>query len=64
MKCGGVSNALKIADIALQEGVELFWGFATMKASSALPLLFTLHSHAPIRSTSTSTEVLDLGKDV
>ena len=26
MKCGGVSQALKIADIAAQEGVELFWG--------------------------------------
>jgi L-alanine-DL-glutamate epimerase-like enolase superfamily enzyme len=26
MKCGGVNQALKIADIALQEGVDLFWG--------------------------------------
>lgn len=26
MKCGGVSPALKIADIALHEGVDLFWG--------------------------------------
>jgi L-Ala-D/L-Glu epimerase len=26
MKCGGVSQGLKIADIALQEGVDLFWG--------------------------------------
>ncbi len=26
MKCGGVSQALKIADIAQHEGVELFWG--------------------------------------
>ncbi len=26
MKCGGISQALKIADIGLQEGVELFWG--------------------------------------
>jgi L-alanine-DL-glutamate epimerase-like enolase superfamily enzyme len=26
MKCGGVSQGLKIADIALHEGVELFWG--------------------------------------
>jgi L-Ala-D/L-Glu epimerase len=26
MKCGGVSQGLKIADIALLEGVELFWG--------------------------------------
>ncbi len=26
MKCGGVDQGLKIADIALQEGVELFWG--------------------------------------
>ena len=26
MKCGGVSQALKIADIAALEGVDLFWG--------------------------------------
>jgi L-Ala-D/L-Glu epimerase len=26
MKCGGVSQALKIADIAMHEGVDLFWG--------------------------------------
>lgn len=26
MKCGGVAPALKIADIALHEGVDLFWG--------------------------------------
>lgn len=26
MKCGGISQAIKIADIAQQEGVDLFWG--------------------------------------
>jgi L-alanine-DL-glutamate epimerase-like enolase superfamily enzyme len=26
MKCGGISQGLKIADIALYEGVDLFWG--------------------------------------
>ena len=26
MKCGGVSQALKIADIAQHSGIELFWG--------------------------------------
>ncbi len=26
MKCGGINQALKIADIGLQEGVDLFWG--------------------------------------
>lgn len=26
MKCGGVSQALKIADIGLHAGIELFWG--------------------------------------
>ena len=26
MKCGGISQGLKIADIGLQEGVDLFWG--------------------------------------
>jgi L-alanine-DL-glutamate epimerase-like enolase superfamily enzyme len=26
MKCGGISQGIKIADIALQDGVDLFWG--------------------------------------
>ncbi len=26
MKCGGIHQALKIADIASQEAVDLFWG--------------------------------------
>lgn len=26
MKCGGITQGLKIADIALQEGIDLFWG--------------------------------------
>ncbi|HTE29379.1 MAG TPA: dipeptide epimerase [Chryseolinea sp.] len=26
MKCGGINQALKIADIALPEGIDLFWG--------------------------------------
>jgi L-alanine-DL-glutamate epimerase-like enolase superfamily enzyme len=26
MKCGGINQGIKIADIALQEGVDLFWG--------------------------------------
>ncbi|MFN8342769.1 MAG: dipeptide epimerase [Cyclobacteriaceae bacterium] len=26
MKCGGISQGLKIADIAYQEGIDLFWG--------------------------------------
>jgi L-alanine-DL-glutamate epimerase-like enolase superfamily enzyme len=26
MKCGGISQGMKIADIALQDGVDLFWG--------------------------------------
>lgn len=26
MKCGGISQGLKIADIGLQDGVDLFWG--------------------------------------
>jgi len=26
MKCGGISQGLKIADIAMHEGVDLFWG--------------------------------------
>ena len=26
MKCGGISEGLKIADIGLREGIDLFWG--------------------------------------
>lgn len=26
MKCGGISQGLKIADIAMHEGIDLFWG--------------------------------------
>jgi L-alanine-DL-glutamate epimerase-like enolase superfamily enzyme len=26
MKCGGIGQGLRIADIALQEGIDLFWG--------------------------------------
>src|SRR5690606_11428982 len=41
MKCGGVSQALKIADIALQEGVDLFWG---CNDESAISITAALHA--------------------
>lgn len=44
MKCGGVSQALKIADIAFQEGVDLFWGCndeSTVSITAALHAAFS-----------------------
>ena len=52
MKCGGVSQGLKIADIALHAGVDLFWGCNDESMVSITA------SRAAIPDTSTSTEVL------
>ena len=41
MKCGGVSQGLKIADIAFQEGVDLFWG---CNDESAVSITAALHA--------------------
>jgi L-Ala-D/L-Glu epimerase len=63
MKCGGVSQALKIADIALQEGVDLFWGCNDESAVSITAAL-----HAAFSCTNTRyidlDGSLDLGQDV
>jgi L-alanine-DL-glutamate epimerase-like enolase superfamily enzyme len=43
MKCGGISQALKIADIALHEGIDLFWGCndeSTVSITAALHAAF------------------------
>lgn len=63
MKCGGVSQGLKIADIALQEGVDLFWGCNDESSVSITAAL-----HAAFACTNTKyidlDGSLDLGKDV
>ncbi|NBW38796.1 MAG: dipeptide epimerase [Cytophagia bacterium] len=41
MKCGGPSQGLKIADIALQSGVDLFWG---CNDESAVSITAALHA--------------------
>jgi L-Ala-D/L-Glu epimerase len=41
MKCGGPSQGLKIADIALQAGIDLFWG---CNDESAISITAALHT--------------------
>ncbi len=63
MKCGGVSQGLKIADIALHENVDLFWGCNDESIVSITAAL-----HAAFSSTRTKyidlDGSLDLGNDV
>lgn len=63
MKCGGVSQGLKIADIALQEGIDLFWGCNDESIVSITAAL-----HAAFSCTHTKyidlDGSLDLGRDV
>jgi L-alanine-DL-glutamate epimerase-like enolase superfamily enzyme len=63
MKCGGVSQALKIADIAALEGVDLFWG---CNEESIVSISAGLH--AAFACTNTKyidlDGSLDLGRDV
>lgn len=62
MKCGGVSQALKIADIAQHEGIELFWGCNDESSVSITAAL-----HAAFACTNTKyidlDGSLDLAKD-
>jgi L-Ala-D/L-Glu epimerase len=62
MKCGGVSQGLKIADIAYQEGVDLFWGCNDESIVSITAAL-----HAAFSCTNTKyidlDGSLDLGRD-
>lgn len=63
MKCGGISNALKIADIAQQEGVGLFWGCndeSIVSITAALHVAFACQNTKYIDLDGS----LDLGKDV
>lgn len=63
MKCGGVSQALKIADIAFQEGVDLFWG---CNDESIISITAALHAAFACSNTKyiDLDGSLDLGRDV
>lgn len=62
MKCGGVSQGLKIAEIALHRGVELFWG---CNDESAVSITAALHAAFACSNTKyiDLDGSLDLGKD-
>ena len=63
MKCGGISQALKIADIAALEGVDLFWGCneeSIVSITAALHAAFSC-GHTKYIDLDGS---LDLGRDV
>ena len=63
MKCGGVTQGLKIADIALQEGIDLFWG---CNDESIISITAALHAAFACANTKyiDLDGSLDLGKDV
>jgi L-alanine-DL-glutamate epimerase-like enolase superfamily enzyme len=63
MKCGGISQGLKIADIALHEGVDLFWG---CNDESAVSITAALHAAFACSNTKyiDLDGSLDLGQDV
>ena len=63
MKCGGVSQGLKIADIAYQAGVDLFWG---CNDESIVSITAALHSAFACANTKyiDLDGSLDLGDDV
>lgn len=63
MKCGGISEALKIADIGYQEGLDLFWGCndeSIISITAALHAAFSC-SHTKYIDLDGS---LDLAKDL
>jgi L-alanine-DL-glutamate epimerase-like enolase superfamily enzyme len=63
MKCGGVSQGLKIADIALHEGIDLFWG---CNDESIVSITAALHAAFACSNTKyiDLDGSLDLGNDV
>jgi len=63
MKCGGVSQGLKIADIALHEGIDLFWG---CNDESIVSITAALHAAFACSNTKyiDLDGSLDLAKDV
>jgi L-alanine-DL-glutamate epimerase-like enolase superfamily enzyme len=62
MKCGGVNQALKIADIALQANVDLFWG---CNDESIVSITAALHAAFACSNTKyiDLDGSLDLGRD-
>ncbi|MCW5909580.1 MAG: dipeptide epimerase [Cyclobacteriaceae bacterium] len=62
MKCGGVSQALKIADIAQQAGVDLFWGCNDESIVSITAALHTAFASANTKYIDLDGS-LDLAKD-
>lgn len=62
MKCGGVNQALKIADIALHENVDLFWG---CNDESIVSITAALHAAFACSNTKyiDLDGSLDLGRD-
>ena len=63
MKCGGVSQGLKIADIAHHEGVDLFWGCNDESIVSITAALHTAFA-CPNTKYIDLDGSLDLGNDV
>ncbi|MGC4020475.1 MAG: dipeptide epimerase [Cyclobacteriaceae bacterium] len=63
MKCGGVSQALRIADIAAVESVELFWGCNDESIVSITAALHTAFSCANTKYIDLDGS-LDLARDV
>lgn len=63
MKCGGVTQGLKIADIAFQQGIDLFWG---CNDESIISITAALHAAFACANTKyiDLDGSLDLGKDV
>lgn len=63
MKCGGISQGLKIADVALHEGVDLFWGCNDESIVSITAALHTAFACANTKYIDLDGS-LDLAKDV
>jgi L-Ala-D/L-Glu epimerase len=63
MKCGGISQALKIADVALHESVDLFWGCNDESIVSITAALHAAYACANTKYIDLDGS-LDLGKDV
>jgi L-Ala-D/L-Glu epimerase len=63
MKCGGVSQALKIADIASSDGIDLFWGCNDESIVSITAALHTAFACSNTKYIDLDGS-LDLGKDI
>ncbi|HRI78164.1 MAG TPA: dipeptide epimerase [Cyclobacteriaceae bacterium] len=63
MKCGGISEGLKIADIGLREGIDLFWG---CNDESIISITAALHAAFACSNTRyiDLDGSLDLAKDI